>query len=208
MVIPAQHAVVIVLLAAGEGRRYGGIKQLAEINGQPMVRHAARVALGTGAPVLVVTGAHAEQVEATLDDLPLEIIRHDGWADGIGSSLAAGIRHLHGVFPAASAALLCLADQPLVDTAALSRMLQRQHAAPQRILASDHAGSAGPPALFPRDCFATLMGLSGSRGAHAVLEREADRVDLISVDVEAGLDVDTAEDLALVRERLANRSPH
>ena len=85
---------VILLLAAGEGLRFGGIKQLAEIQGEPMVRRAARCALEQDIPVVVVTGAYAEQVEAVLDDLPLRLIRYDGWHEGMGSSLAAGVRYL------------------------------------------------------------------------------------------------------------------
>jgi hypothetical protein len=70
---------VILLLAAGESLRFGDIKQLVEIQGEPMVRRAARSALEQDVPVVVVTGAYAEQVEAVLDDLPLRLIRFDGW---------------------------------------------------------------------------------------------------------------------------------
>jgi len=52
-------APVIVLLAAGEGRRFGGTKQLADIDGETMVHRAARTAIATGVELIVVTGAHA-----------------------------------------------------------------------------------------------------------------------------------------------------
>jgi molybdenum cofactor cytidylyltransferase len=145
---------VILLLAAGDSRRYGGIKQLAEIQGEPMLRRAARSALEQGVPVLVVTGAHAEQVEAALDAMPLRVMRFDDWHEGMGSSLAAGVRYLFAEHPQASALLLCLADQPLLDAALLRDMLQRHASAPQHILVSEQNGIEGPPVLFPRDCFA------------------------------------------------------
>lgn len=107
--------VPIVLLAAGAGERYGGIKQLALIHGEPMLRRVARTLLETGEPLVVVTGAHAAEVEAALDGLAVAIERHAGWAEGIGSSLAAGIRRVAAGFADASGALLCLADQPLLD---------------------------------------------------------------------------------------------
>jgi molybdenum cofactor cytidylyltransferase len=192
---------IIVLLAAGEGRRYGDIKQLVEIDGQPMVRRCARKALDHGVPVIVVTGAHAEQVEAVLDDLPLQIIRHAGWQDGMGSSLAAGIRCVETTFAQASAALLCLADQPLLGAALFQSMLQRHVEAPERLLVTEQDGIAGPPVLFPRDCFAALTVLSGSRGAYALIEREAVRVErFASTD---GGDVDTPQDLQRIRDWLA-----
>ncbi|OOG46837.1 nucleotidyltransferase family protein [Rhodanobacter sp. C01] len=207
MTIASQHSPtspVIVLLAAGEGRRYGGIKQLVEIAGQPMVRRVARVALEQRVPVIVVTGAHAEQVEAVLDDLPLQIIRHAGWQDGMGSSLATGIRGVDASFPQASAALLCLADQPLLATVLIQQMLQRHAEAPERLLVTEQDGVSGPPVLFPRDCFTALMALSGARGAHALIEREAARVERFAST--NGIDIDTPQDLQRVRDWLATDS--
>jgi molybdenum cofactor cytidylyltransferase len=195
---------VIVLLAAGESRRYGDIKQLVEIDGQPMVRRVARTALDQGVPVIVVTGANAERVEAVLDDLPLQIIRHAGWQDGMGSSLAAGIRCAEASFPQASAALLCLADQPLLEAALFQTMLLRHDEAPERLLVTEHDGISGPPVLFPRDCFAALTVLSGARGAHVLIQREAARVERFATT--NSVDVDTPQDLQRIRDWLATDS--
>jgi len=195
---------IIVLLAAGESRRYGDIKQLVEIDGQPMVRRVARTVLDQGVPVIVVTGAHAERVEAVLDDLPLQIIRHAGWQDGMGSSLAAGIRGVEASFPQASAALLCLADQPLIGAALFQTMLRRHGEAPERLLVTEQDGTSGPPVLFPRDCFAALAMLSGPHGAHALIKREAARVERFGV-VNGG-DVDTPQDLQRIRDWLATNA--
>ena len=195
---------VIVLLAAGESRRYGDIKQLVEIDGQPMVRRVARTALDQGVPVIVVTGANAERVEAVLDDLPLQIIRHAGWQDGIGSSLAAGIRCVETSFPQAAAALLCLADQPLVGATLFQTMLQRHEEVPERLLVTEQDGISGPPVLFPRDFFAALTVLSGARGAHGLIEQEAARVErFASIN---SVDVDTPQDLQRIRDWLATDS--
>ncbi len=192
---------VVLLLAAGESVRYGSPKQLAEIQGEPMVRRAARIALEPGVTVVVVTGAHAEQVEAVLHNLPLRVTRYDGWREGMGSSLAAGVRHVDGHFPRATAVLLYLADQPLLDPALLGRMIQRHAEVPERLLVSEQNGIAGPPVLFPRDCFPALMACSGPRGAHALIEREAARVERLA---SAGsIDVDTPSDLQIVCDQLS-----
>lgn len=192
---------VILLLAAGESRRYGGIKQLAEIRGEPMLRRAARHALEQGVPVVVVIGAHAEHVEAALDALPLRLLRFDGWHEGMGSSLAAGVRCVDADYPQASALLLCLADQPLLEAGLLRDMLQRHAREPQRILISEQNGITGPPVLFPRDCFTALMACSGSRGAHDLIERNAARVERFAS--RGSIDVDTPLDLQRVRDQLA-----
>lgn len=194
-------AAVIVLLAAGEGRRYGGIKQLADIHGEPMVHRAARIAMGTGARVIVVTGAYAEQVSAALADLPLLVTHHLAWAEGMGSSLAAGMRVVRERFPSASGALLCLADQPLLDTTSLEKMLGRHRQMPGRILATEHGGVAGPPVLFPGNCLDELGNWSGAHGAQALLHRESHRLELFASEVT--IDVDTQGDLDRVRQQLA-----
>lgn len=197
-------SVVILLLAAGEGTRFGGAKQLAEIAGEPMVRRVARSLLGTDMPVLVVTGAHAEEVEAVLDDLPLSMRHCEDWQLGMGQSLAAGARELTHAFPQASAVLIYLADQPLVDIALLNSMFQRHHEAPDRILATVQQGVQGPPVLFPRDCFDALASLAGTHGARSLLKQEGSRVEVFSS--QDGIDVDTREDLRQVQLTLASLS--
>lgn len=195
------HAPVIVLLAAGEGSRFGGAKQLAEIAGEPMLRRVTRVLLRTDLPIIVVTGAHADAVEAVIDDLPLSMIRCEDWQLGMGQSLATGVRELTRAFPQASAALVCLADQPLMNDELLRTVLQRHANAPDRVLAAAQQGVLGPPVLFPRDCFDTLGRLSGTYGARDVLKEHAARVETFVFD--AGIDVDTPEDMARVQAWLA-----
>jgi molybdenum cofactor cytidylyltransferase len=192
---------VVLLLAAGEGNRFGSIKQLVDIAGEPMVRRVARIALASGLPVIVVTGAHAAQVEAALDDLLLHIVRCEDWHLGMGNSLAAGVRALASRFPQASSTLICLADQPLLDAPFIRTMVQRHAQAPDRLLASEQNGVPGPPVLFPRDCFEKLIAHAGPRGARALLEQEAARVEIFGSD--NVIDVDTPDDLRRVQDWLA-----
>lgn len=194
---------VIVLLAAGESRRFGAIKQLAQIDGEAMVCRATRTALSTGAPVIVVTGAHATEVEQTLAELPARLCRHAGWDAGMGGSLAAGILEVSTEFPQATAVLVCVADQPLMTTEVLNSMLARHRQAGDRVLATAHAGEAGVPALFPRDCFASLMRLAGNEGARGLLRQMASRVELFPNS--AGPDVDTPADLQAALASLSIR---
>jgi molybdenum cofactor cytidylyltransferase len=195
---------VVLLLAAGEGQRFGGVKQLADIHGEPMVRRVARNLLELDLPLIVVTGAYAEEVEAVLGHLPIGVLRHKDWALGMGSSLAAGAREVARIYPRASSVLICLADQPLLSASFLRAMLKRHAAAPDRILATDLDGAAGPPALFPRDCFDALAKLAGSHGARSIIERNPSRVELFVTDDR--IDVDTQEDLQKVCEWLAGTS--
>lgn len=191
---------VVVLLAAGEGRRFGSLKQLANIDGGPMIRRVAHTLLRLQRPVLVVTGAGGDAVADALAGLPIACVPNPDWHDGLGASLGAGIRAVCERFPEASAALVCLADHPMLDAIALQAMLDRHAQAPDRIIASDHAGMPGPPVLLPADCFSELATWRGAEGAQAWLRGQGSRVDRMSLDV---TDVDTPADLDRVQEQLA-----
>ncbi|OZB60689.1 MAG: hypothetical protein B7X39_09250 [Lysobacterales bacterium 14-68-21] len=189
---------VILLLAAGEGARFGGIKQLAEVDGEPMIRRSARQALACGVPVRVLLGAHADAVAPVLADLPLEVQVHSDWSRGMGDTLAAGVRGLQARHPHASGVLVALADQPRIGQRLLPALLEAHARSPRGIIATALDGRAGPPALFPRDDFAALAALTGAHGARVLLQREAARVTLLDPhDHDADLlDIDTPADLA------------
>lgn len=190
----------VVVLAAGEGRRFGAVKQLAPIRGEPMIHRVAHCVLELGLPVVLVTGAHAPQVEAAIADLALHTVHNDAWASGMGGSLARGVARLLEIHPSLERLLLCLGDQPLVDPLYLRALLARHQADPNRIMATAHADACGPPAVFPRDCFESLLACSGARGAQALLRQQHARVEVVrGVD---GIDVDTAADLAAVERQL------
>lgn len=199
---------IVVLLAAGEGRRFGTLKQLAPIDAEPMVRRVAHTLLRLHLPVLVVIGAGGDAVAAALAGLPATCVSNPDWRDGLGSSLGAGIRAVRERFPDASAALVCLADHPLLDVRTLETMLERHAQEPTRVFAADHAGGPGPPVLVPADCLPELAKWHGAEGAQAWLRRQGSRVERIPLDV---TDVDTPADLDRIQRQLTRvhkRSTH
>lgn len=197
---PANAGTAVVLLAAGEGRRFGALKQLAQIDGEPMVRRVVGTLLHLCRPLLVVTGASSDAVAGALAGLPVTCVSNPDWRNGMGASLGAGIRAVRDRLPEASAALVCLADHPLLDARGLQAMLDRHAQAPDRIIASDHAGVPGPPVLFPADCFSELAAWQGAEGARAWLRAQGTRVEHVPLDV---TDVDTPADLVRVEQQLA-----
>lgn len=185
--------VVALLLAAGGARRMGRPKQLLPWRGTSLVRGAAETALASRCRELVVVlGARADEVGAELSDLPLRTCLNPDWREGIASSLRAGVAELGCE---AEAVLVVLADQPRVDAALLDRLIARWQESGLGLAASAYAGGVGVPALFARRYFPELRGLSGDRGARALLETHAD--DCVQVEAPlAAFDVDTVEDLA------------
>ncbi|WP_348672220.1 nucleotidyltransferase family protein [uncultured Abyssibacter sp.] len=184
--------VVAIVLAAGEARRFGAPKQTAELHGRPLIQRAVRAVLDAGLPTRVVIGAHAAEVRGCLVGLPVSITEHAGWADGLGSSVAAGVVALDE--PRPDAVLLCLGDQPGVDAGSIRRLLDVFEAEPERIVASDTGVFVGPPCIFPSTLLGALEALRGDQGARSVLRDHADAVIAVSMP-EAADDVDTPADL-------------
>ncbi len=195
--------VAAVVLAAGESRRFGSPKQLALVDGRPLVERAARCALASGAQqVLVVTGAAAEQVQQALEPLQseagarLQMVHNAEWAAGQSGSVRTALRTLlHGAMP--PQALLCLpVDQPWLSPALLRRMLTAWRAGADLVAAQVEGELRGAPALFDRSLFAELALVEGDKGGRELLRRHAARVVALPAEAATLFDVDTAGDLA------------
>jgi len=182
-----------VLLAAGGARRMGAVKQLARVGGQPLVTRAAQAALAAGlSPVVAVTGNRAEEVEAALPP-GLAAVRNSAWAEGMTTSLAAGIAALPADI---DGAFVLLADMPRLGAAHLRRLAAAF--VPGAICVPVKDGRRGNPVLFARDFFGEILALSGDHGAKAVIAAHAERVIEVAFDDEAiFIDVDTQEDLRM-----------
>jgi molybdenum cofactor cytidylyltransferase len=187
--------VAAILLAAGAGTRFGSAKQLALVEGEPLVRRAARAAIASGcASVRVVLGAHAAQVEAALAGLEVQLVPNSDWEEGMASSIRAGIDAVAADHPRADAALLLLADQISVTSALLDTLIGLFEAGDADLVACAWAGTQGPPALFGRRFFSELEALRGDRGARSVLSAHREEVALVEFP-EGDRDVDTPNDL-------------
>lgn len=186
-----------VILAAGASRRFGSPKQLLRYRGESLVARSARLAYETGAgTVCVVLGYRAEAMRRALQQgrVPPGVtytVRNARWRDGMGRSLACGVRSLDR---RARAVLVCLADQPLLEVGALAALVRAWRASPRSVVASRYAGKPGVPAIFPRSHFAALKSLCGDRGARVLL---ASSDDVLSVSMPlAAVDIDHPRDLA------------
>ena len=196
---PDLHAVV---LAAGQGARFGGAKLLATWRGAPILHGALAAAFSAPVrTVTLVTGAHAEAVEACAlafaagrpDGARLRIVHAQGHAEGLSASLRAGVESL----PAeARGMLLFLGDMPGVP-ASLAQPLADALAAGALAAAPRRAGRRGHPVAISRALFPQLLKLEGDRGAAGVLAGLGGRMTLIDTD-DAGvvLDIDEPSDLA------------
>jgi molybdenum cofactor cytidylyltransferase len=197
------RAIAAVVLAAGRSSRMGGPnKLLAEIGGKPLVRIVVDAVLASRArPVIVVTGHQRDKVEAALAGLPVKFVHNPHFADGLGTSLKAGIAAL----PAeADGAIVCLGDMPQVDAALIDRLIgafDPDHGALVVLPTID--GERGNPVVWSRRFFPDLMAVEGDVGARYLIGRYTEAVAEVPLTGTAALtDVDTPEALEAVRAEL------
>ena len=162
---PDGRRVAAIVLAAGRSTRMGGPNKLmAEIGGKPLVRHAVEQVLASRArPVIVVTGHEPARVEAALAGLDVRFVHNPHFADGLSTSLKAGLAALP---PEADGAIVCLGDMPQVDAALIDRLIgafDPAHGA--LIVIPVIAGKRGNPVVWSRRFFPELMALEGDVGA-------------------------------------------
>jgi molybdenum cofactor cytidylyltransferase len=193
---PAER-VAAVVLAAGQGLRFGGQKLLAPLGDRPLLQHALDAANASSlSPIVVVLGADADAIAAGVRSGRALLVRNLDHATGQASSLRVGLRSLD----ASDAAVIVLGDQPNVTAALLDALVaaQRSSGAPAVVCVQD--GRRSPPTLLHRDLWEEVDKLRGDAGARDVLARHRDVAVFEVADGLARLDdVDTQED----RERLS-----
>ncbi|MFI9827623.1 NTP transferase domain-containing protein [Streptomyces sp. NPDC051913] len=185
-----------LLLAAGGGRRLGGRpKALLDHRGRPLVEHAVSVLRAAGCTrVHVVLGAAADAVRNQADLDGCVLVENPEWAQGMGSSLRAGLESFSGTD--ARAALVSLVDQPGIGAAAFARV-RGAYKSPDSLVAAAYDGVRGHPVLFGSAHWAGIAATAtGDRGARAYLKEHAAQVALIECgDIARPYDIDTVEDL-------------
>jgi nicotine blue oxidoreductase len=185
-----------LLLAAGGGRRLGGRpKALLEHRGRPLVEHAAGVLRAAGCVrIHVVLGARAEEVRARAELPGCVLVDNPGWAEGMGSSLRAGLASLEGT--GARAALVSLVDQPGIGPAAVARVLGA-YEDEKSLVSAAYDGTRGHPVLFGAAHWADIAATAtGDRGARAYLKGHESGIRLVEcADVAEPYDIDTEADL-------------
>ena len=170
-----------LVLAAGEGRRFGGPKAPFVIDGERLVDRAVRVLREGGCgPVYVVLGAWVGDVPDAV------VVTNPEWSEGMGSSLRTGLAALAG--EAVEAVVVTLVDLPGLTSAAVRRLVQADGA----LAAATYGGERGHPVRFGREHWEEVAASArGDAGARDYLRAHADDVSLIEVgDVASGEDLD------------------
>jgi nicotine blue oxidoreductase len=185
-----------LVLAAGEGRRFGGPKAVVELAGERLVDRSVRTLRAGGLdPVLVVAGAAPLEVPGAL------VVDNPDWDEGMGSSLRAGLRAAADLTPEVDAVAVVLVDQPGLTASVVTRLA---HAVTGRdiVAAATYRGRQGHPVVLGRATWEEVARTAREDvGARAFLREQAGKVRLVECsDAATDADVDSPAQLQAFRD--------
>jgi molybdenum cofactor cytidylyltransferase len=204
MLTPTERlAAAGVILAAGASRRMGRNKMLLQLEGESLLRRAARRALMAGlSPVVVVLGHEIESARAELAGLDCKVAVNPDFAGPTSSSLHKGLERLG---PEVEAAVVILADMVLVSDQMLASLVERAGQTKRPVVVSRYGDVTAPPLLFRRELFGELMNWTGEGCGKAVVQRHRDEALFLDWPVAVLSDVDTPEDFRVAETLLTQR---
>ncbi len=183
-----------IVLAAGQASRFGSAKQIALLDGRPLLEHALRaITLSPVERVIVALGAGAEEVIAGVDLHGAEPLVCARWQEGQAASLACGLAEM----PDCEAVVVILGDQPRVSPDAIARVIDARGGGALAVRAT-YGGDPGHPVLLERRLFARLRDVTGDHGVRNLLMSVRVR-EVPCDDLGGGEDVDTPAELDALR---------
>jgi len=198
------YRIEALLLAAGESKRFNGIKQLATIDEKSMLAHTLNMLVQSKFDAItVVLGANANTIKVALNQINADLANTsevhsninstiaENWQKGMGASIAAGVKNLAQEI---THVFIGLNDQVEIRAKQCNLMISESQKYPDKIIAAFYNGKVGAPAIFPRAHFADLALLNDDKGARDILR--SNMANIIRLDLPEGAkDIDTKTDL-------------
>jgi molybdenum cofactor cytidylyltransferase len=186
--------IAAVVLAAGTSSRMGRPKQNLPLSGVPILEMTLRTFRRSKVgKVVVILGAHAEEVKKDVKFAGEEVVFNPRFSDGMSSSLRFGLDRLG---TEVEAAIVALGDQPFVRSTTIDGIVAAYGKTGAKIVVPTYRGTRGNPVLFDRSVFPLIGRIRGDVGARSVVEQNAaDVLELEVPDEGILVDIDTPSDL-------------
>lgn len=193
----SRERVAGVVLAAGQSQRFGDAdKLLADLDGRPVVAHAAETLTGsTAGRVAAVVDPDSAVPEALPEGVT--VVRNPDAAAGQATSVRRGVAWARD--READAVVFALGDLPRVDPGTADRLVAAWRAGEGSALAAGHEGQRGNPVLFDASHFDALAAVTGDTGGREVFRSATSNAVVETGDPGVVADVDTPADLERVR---------
>lgn len=186
---------VAILLAAGQSSRFGSNKLLHPIDNTPMILLSAQKLVSVIADSVVVINEALTGLKTQLEQSGLHVVLNDQAEQGMGSSIACGVRASESLYPHAGGWLIMLADMPYIETATIEK-LQRQLEQGANLVAPIYRQQRGHPVGFSQTYKNELLALNKDVGARDILEKNHEELELVKVNDRGVLiDIDRLGDI-------------
>jgi CTP:molybdopterin cytidylyltransferase MocA len=203
-----------ILLAAGQSRRFGGDKQLAEFRGKSLLARSAQLLVESDLwpRVVVLSGLDAfteQHHREALNGLDVKIAINCEPERGMSNSIRVGLSEVAKTSNDVHGLIITVCDQVLCTSDTLRALKNVSLSSGAEIVASGYSGTIGVPAYFSQSMFAQLEQLEGDQGAGSLLRRDYDKCQVVPFE-DGSVDIDTAADfvnLSAGKTRDANMTP-
>lgn len=193
--------ITAIILAAGQGRRFGQTKQLMPW-GETTILGATitQVKQSQVDEILVVTGHDTAAITTIASAYHIPTVHNPNYKTGeLLSSLKTGVQTLANTV---TAVIVILADQPFIPPAVIDQLIASFQSGTSHLIAPVYQGQRGNPVLIGRTFFAELLALPPEAAPRTLLQRHPDQLALVAVDTEAILlDIDSVEEYERLRPR-------
>lgn len=183
-----------VVLAAGSSSRMGSPKQLLDVGGRPLLERVVAAACASALDdVIVVLGADADRIRSAVDMGRARVVLNPRHADGMSTSLRAGVRAMG---PGVARAVVILGDQPDVDADLIDALMETQASSHLPAAALDFDGLLHPPVVLARELWPELEELHGDVGCRQLIRSDPNRVARLPLSRPRRhpIDIDTPDD--------------
>lgn len=191
-----------VLLAAGEGRRMGGVaKPLIRLQGVPLISRQLVALSGAGVDeVVVVTGYARQAIEEQVRSFVVTLVHNAAHADGQQGSVRVGLGALSGPF---DAVIVMPVDLPLIGAGDLTELIGAyKKRSSGHVVVPVVSGQRGNPIILGAEALARILASDTNLGCRHLIERQPELVHgYETTNVRFVTDLDTVDDVQQLAQR-------
>ncbi len=196
-----QFTIAMIILAAGESKRMGSIKQLLPWKHTTLLGNAIEQGMASDVnSVYVVLGANEKIISDNIKDYQVSCIENMKWSLGMGSSIAAAMDFFKNNSLHFDAVLIALSDQPLIDFIYFNKLIFNYINSNKKIIASQRKAGEGVPAIFDSIYFKDLLKLDRDYGARKIITGHKEDLYLIKTE-NKDVDIDTYDDYRILYKK-------
>lgn len=186
-----------IIMASGEGKRFGTNKLMADFGGKPLISHIIDTAKSVFKNIVVVT--RHRDVEILCQNTGINVVYHS--MPGRNDTVRLGLEFLGDML---DGYIFCQGDQPLLSTDTLVNMVREFEKDKDKIIRLQYEDIPCSPVIFPNRYYENLANLPQGKGGNVVVKSHLDYVVYVTAQCKAETtDIDTTDDLENLKKYIS-----